>query len=101
MKALLIGADRLGNIPKTLSDHGISDYVHWTGRKKGMRKMDMPEDIGVVIVFYDFIEHNITKIIKTKARQNKVPCIFSKRSCSDLTKRLNNCNECFFSCRNN
>lgn len=94
MKALLVGADRLGNIPATLENHGINEYIHWTGRKKGMRKLDMPENLDLVIVFYDFVEHNITDIIKSKAKQNKIPCIFSKRACSDLTMRLNNCVDC-------
>ena len=34
MKALLVGADRLGNIPSTLNQFGINEYIHWSGRKK-------------------------------------------------------------------
>ncbi|MBM7613902.1 DUF2325 domain-containing protein [Alkaliphilus hydrothermalis] len=94
MNALLVGADKLGNIPSTLENHGISNYIHWTGRKKGMRKLDIPEKIDMIIVFYDFIEHNITEIIKQKAKQNNIPCVFSKRACSDLSKRLENCKDC-------
>ncbi|ABR48514.1 conserved hypothetical protein [Alkaliphilus metalliredigens QYMF] len=96
MKALLVGADRLGNIPNTLESFGINEYIHWTGRKKGMRKMDIPGEIDMVIVFYDFIEHNITEIVKDKAKQGNIPCIFSRRACSDLVNRLNNCKECHF-----
>lgn len=94
MNALLVGADKLGNIPTTLESHGIENYIHWTGRKKGMRKLDIPEKIDMIIVFYDFIEHNITEIIKQKAKQNNIPCVFSKRACSDLSKRLENCKNC-------
>ena len=57
MKALLVGADRLGNIPDTLNSYGINDYIHWPGRKKGMRNYDIPEEVDMIIVFYDFIEH--------------------------------------------
>ncbi len=94
MKALLVGADRLGNIPNTLENHGIKDYIHWTGRKKGMRKFDIPEEIDMIIVFYDFIEHNITEIVKQKAKQNNIPCVFSRRACSDLSRRLQDCKGC-------
>lgn len=94
MKALIVGADRLGNIPETLVNYGISDYIHWTGRKKGMRRLEIPNEVDMVIVFYDFIEHNITEIVKQKAKQSKIPCIFSRRACSDLSKRLNDCKEC-------
>ncbi|SNS18914.1 hypothetical protein SAMN05446037_1005185 [Anaerovirgula multivorans] len=94
MKALLIGADRLGNIPHTLTEYGIKDYTHWTGRKKGMRNFEIPTETDMIIVFYDFIEHNITQIVKEKAKQNKIPCVFSRRACSDLVKQLNNCSGC-------
>jgi len=94
MKALLVGADRLGNIPDTLQSFGIKDFIHWDGRKKGMRKLEIPGEVDMVIVFYDFIEHNITEIVKEKAKQSKIPCVFSRRACSDLVKRLNNCKDC-------
>ncbi|AOY75902.1 DUF2325 domain-containing protein [Clostridium formicaceticum] len=94
MTALLIGADRLGNIPNTLMEYGIRDYIHWTGRKKGMRNFEIPTETDMIIVFYDFIEHNITKIVKEKAKQNNIPCVFSRRACSDLVKQLNNCSGC-------
>ncbi|SET36950.1 hypothetical protein SAMN05660297_02180 [Natronincola peptidivorans] len=96
MKALLIGADRLGNIPTTLKEYGIQDYTHWTGRKKGMRNLDIPIETDMIIVFYDFIEHNITKIVKEKAKQNNIPCVYSRRACSDLVRQLNNCSGCKF-----
>ncbi len=99
MKALLVGGDRLGNIPTTLESYGIMDYIHWTGRKKGMRKLEIPDEVDMIIVFYDFIEHNITEIVKTKAKQQNIPCVFSKRACSDLSKRLNDCMNCNFKCK--
>ncbi|SCY01047.1 DUF2325 domain-containing protein [Alkaliphilus peptidifermentans] len=96
MKALLVGADRLGNIPNILMEYGIEDFTHWTGRKKGMRNYEIPTETDMVIVFYDFIEHNITQIVKEKAKQNNIPCVFSRRACSDLSKQLNNCSGCAF-----
>ncbi|SDJ99177.1 DUF2325 domain-containing protein [Natronincola ferrireducens] len=94
MRALLVGADRLGNIPNTLMEYGIEDYIHWTGRKKGMRNFQIPTEMDMIIVFYDFIEHNITQIVKEKAKQSNIPCVFSRRACSDLAKQLNNCRGC-------
>lgn len=91
MKALLVGADRLGNIPSALQNFGIKEYIHWTGRKKGMRKMDLPNETKMIIIFYDFVEHNITEVIKNKAKQHNIPCVFSKRACSELTKKLYQC----------
>ncbi|MEN1761236.1 DUF2325 domain-containing protein [Anoxynatronum sibiricum] len=99
MKALLVGADRLGNIPEALESFGIKEYTHWTGRKKGMRRMEIPEETDVIIVFTDFIEHNMTKLVKDQAKQMKIPCVFSRRACSDLVNKLEGCTSCPFNAR--
>ncbi|WP_425448217.1 DUF2325 domain-containing protein [Dethiothermospora halolimnae] len=91
MTALVVGGDRLGNIPDVLSSNGIKDYHHWPGRKKGMRNKKIPDDVDMVIVLYDYIEHNLTKIVKRQSKSLDIPCIYSKRSCSDLACKLNNC----------
>lgn len=94
MNALLIGADRLGNIPALLTEKGINEYTHWDGRKKGMRKMKVPGDTDMIIVFIDFIEHRLTEKIKEVAKEESIPCIFSRRAVSDLSKKLDTCISC-------
>ncbi len=54
MNALLIGADRLGNIPNLLETRGIEDFTHWDGRKKGMRKLKNPYRHRCYYYFYRF-----------------------------------------------
>ncbi len=34
MNALLIGADRLGNIPNLLETRGVDEYTHWMAEKR-------------------------------------------------------------------
>ena len=94
MTALLVGADKLGNIPETLRCQGIDHYVHWTGRKKKLRKSKIPKEADMIILFYDYIEHNIACIIKEQAKQQNIPCVFSKRAVSDLTQQLERCSQC-------
>ncbi|MDF2546557.1 MAG: hypothetical protein K0R93_1455 [Anaerosolibacter sp.] len=94
MTALIVGGDRLGNIPDVLQEKGINDYIHWSGRKKGMRKMSVPSNVDMVIVLYDFIEHRLTEIIKEQTKSMDIPCIFSKRASSDLVGKLENCINC-------
>lgn len=99
MTALIVGGDSLGGIPDVLNYNGIDDYVHWSGRKKGMRNKKIPKNIDLVIVLYDYIEHNLTMLIKKQSKSMEVPCLFSKRNCSDLANKLDNCfncNKCFF-----
>lgn len=98
MTALIVGGDRLGNIPQILNNKGITDYIHWVGRKKGMRNMSIPTNIDMVIILYDFIEHNLAKIIKRESKNMEVPCIFSKRGTSDLTIQLDRCRYCKKEC---
>ncbi len=94
MNALLIGADRLGNIPTLLEDRGVQNFEHWDGRKKGMRKMKIPTDVDVVIVFTDFIEHRLTERIKSETKAMNIPCIFSRRAVSDLSTQMDRCQKC-------
>ncbi len=94
VNALLIGADRLGNIPTLLEDRGVQKFEHWDGRKKGMRKMKIPTDVDVVIVFTDFIEHRLTERIKTETKAMNIPCIFSRRAVSDLSMQMDRCQKC-------
>ncbi len=94
MNALLIGADRLGNIPNLLENRGIEEYTHWDGRKKGMRKLKIPQDTDVVIIFTDFIEHRLTEKIKSETKSLNIPCIFSRRAVSDLSKQMDRCQQC-------
>ncbi|MFZ5966026.1 MAG: DUF2325 domain-containing protein [Bacillota bacterium] len=94
MTALIVGGDRLGNIPETLQEKGIKEYIHWTGRKKAMRRKTIPNHVDMVIVLYDFVEHNLTEIIKEQSKNLNIPCIFSKRACSDLAIKLENCRHC-------
>ncbi|PAB59940.1 DUF2325 domain-containing protein [Anaeromicrobium sediminis] len=94
MTALVVGADKLGNIPDILNEEGITDFIHWKGRKKGMRNMTIPKNIDMVIVLYDYIEHNLAKIIKKEIKNIEVPCVFAKRSVSDLKIQLEKCREC-------
>ncbi|MGB3365893.1 MAG: DUF2325 domain-containing protein [Acidaminobacteraceae bacterium] len=94
MNALLIGADRLGKIPALLNEKGIDEFTHWDGRKKGMRNMTVPSNIDMIIVFIDFIEHRLTEKIKEVAKEESIPCIFSRRAVSDLSTKLDTCISC-------
>lgn len=94
MTALIVGGDKLGNIPEVLQQKGFKEYIHWPGRKKGMRKKEVPNNVDMVIVLYDFIEHRLTEMIKEQTKSRNIPCIFSKRACSDLIGKLDNCMQC-------
>lgn len=94
MSALIIGADKLGNIPEFLLTQGVEDFIHWDGRKKGMRNMDIPENVEMVICLYDFLEHRLTDRVKKITKERHIPCVFARRSISDLSKQWERCIGC-------
>ncbi|QZY55385.1 DUF2325 domain-containing protein [Crassaminicella profunda] len=99
MTALIVGGDRLGSIPQVLNERGFEDYIHWTGRKKGMRNKTIPMNIDMIVVLYDFIEHNLANIIKKESKNMEVPCVFAKRAGSDLAIKLDICKYCKKPCK--
>ncbi|MEY8000239.1 DUF2325 domain-containing protein [Clostridium sp. Mt-5] len=88
MSILVIGADRLGNIKDKLKENGFNKIGHVSGRKKGDRKIKIPESTDLVLVFTDYIGHNISEIIKNKSKRSDVKIMFCKRSWSSMYKNI-------------
>lgn len=105
MTILLVGADRLGNIPDDLQNHGFKKIIHWDGRKSKEKNKNIPTNTNMVLVFSDYINHGLMYQIKKEAKDKKIPIIFSKRSRNCLLRALNengfsanNCITCLNSC---
>ena len=79
MTILVVGADRLGNILKELYVEGAKEIIHWTGRRKSVQNKVVPKNVDKVIIFCDFINHNLMNNIKRQAKENGIPVIYSKR----------------------
>lgn len=88
MTALLVGADKLGNIPKVLQDHGYEKLIHWTGRKSSTRNKTIPLNVDLVLVFHDYVNHVLMDSIKTQAKERNLSILFSKRGVSALNTSL-------------
>ncbi|AYD40864.1 DUF2325 domain-containing protein [Clostridium fermenticellae] len=80
MSILLVGGDRLGNIVKRLKENGFDDIEHISGRKTKARKIKIPDKTDLVLVLVDFVEHELTEMIKRQSRKCGVRIAFSKRS---------------------
>lgn len=88
---LVIGGDKLGTIPVRLKDIGFQEIVHINGRKVKMIKKEIPDNIDLILILTDFINHNLAKKIKDKAAKKEVPICYSKRSWCSIYKSLSNC----------
>lgn len=83
MSVLIVGGDHLGNIEGRLKDIGFQEVLHITGRKiQSVRSI--PEKINYILVFTDYVNHNLSKKIKEKAKKQQVPIFYAKRSWSSI-----------------
>lgn len=90
MNAMLIGADHLGNIPAALSGLEIRIVQHVSGRLAAhQRRLPcVPKNVELLIMFTDFIGHNVMRSYRCQAQAQGIPVIASRRSASCLISSL-------------
>ncbi|ANQ85368.1 DUF2325 domain-containing protein [Azoarcus olearius] len=106
MNALIVGADRLGNIPDVLQEFGIRIAAHVSGRDSNhqRRTAPLPAGIQMVILFTDFIGHNVMQRFRDAANREGVAFVCCRRSVCALQQALgrrmaDDCNGCAAACR--
>jgi len=106
MDALIVGADRLGNIPNVLSEFGIRIVGHVSGRETAhqRRTASLPVGIGMVILFTDFLGHNVMQRFREAASKEGAAVVCCRRSVCALQQALgkrvdrSNCAACRADC---
>ena len=106
MDALIGGADRLGNIPNVLSEFGIRIGGHGSGRETAhqRRTATLPAGIGMVILFTDFLGHNVMQRFREAASKEGAAVVCCRRSVCALQQALgkrvdrSNCAACRADC---
>ncbi|AYH44342.1 DUF2325 domain-containing protein [Azoarcus sp. DN11] len=106
MDALIVGADRLGNIPNVLSEFGIRIAAHVSGRETAhqRRNASLPAGIGMVILFTDFLGHNVMQRFREAASREGASVVCCRRSVCALQQALgkrvdrSNCANCSREC---
>lgn len=90
MNALVVGADRLGNIPDVLASFGIRIAAHVSGREVShqRRAPPLPAETGVVILFTDFLGHNVMRRFREAAQRESVMVVCCRRSTCALRQAL-------------
>lgn len=87
---LLVGADRLGNIESVLRERGYGEHMHVKGRKPRMQRR-WAGSMGktrLMVLFTDFLGHNVMRSYRQLAKDNGVPVIACRRSTVSLTLAL-------------
>lgn len=85
---LIVGADHLGNISSQLEGIGIEKISHLTGRKCQEVKRGIPDNVDAVLILTDFVNHNLSKTIKQRAKEQSKPIYFAKRSWCSIYQAL-------------
>lgn len=90
MNALIVGADRLGNIPDILNQFGIRIAAHVSGRDTTHQRRTAPLPAGVqmVILFTDFLGHNVMQRFREAANREGVDVVCCRRSVCALQQAL-------------
>jgi hypothetical protein len=90
MNALVVGADRLGNIPDVLRGFRIRILEHVSGRQAAHQRRGaaIGSNTQLVILFTDFLGHNVMRAFRNLANAEGVPVIACRRSASCLTASL-------------
>lgn len=106
MNALIVGADRLGNIPDVLSGFGIRIAAHVSGRDTAhqRRNAPLPAGVGMVILFTDFLGHNVMQRFREAASREGAVVVCCRRSVCALQQALgkridrDDCGKCAGGC---
>lgn len=85
---LVVGGDRVGEIESMLHEKGFRHVYHVSGRKKSDVNANIPADTALIVVFINFVNHNLSRNIKKLAKQRQVPIVFCRRSCEAVSLAL-------------
>ncbi|WP_078551271.1 DUF2325 domain-containing protein [Bacillus alkalicellulosilyticus] len=92
MSALLVvGADHLGKIPSKLASVGFEEVIHISGRKVQQVKKEIPSHVDLVLILTDYINHNLTSVLKKKATDQGIPICYAKRSWCSIYQAIDSC----------
>ena len=92
-EALVVGADRLGNLLDLLKSHNIKVRHHITGRETAHQKRDehLPNGTSLVILLTDFLGHNVMKSYRCAAQWAGVQILCCRRSKGSMQQALEQC----------
>ncbi|MYN13435.1 DUF2325 domain-containing protein [Pusillimonas sp. TS35] len=96
VSAVVVGADRLGNIPELLRVHNIAIRHHISGRDPSHQKktLQLPSGTELLILLTDFLGHNVMKTFRAAAQRAGIRVLACRRSVCSMKQALNQCGYC-------
>lgn len=96
INAVVVGADRLGNIPDLLKGHNIRIKQHISGRDSSHQKKtpQLPSGTDLLILLTDFLGHNVMKTFRAAAQRSGIRVLACRRSVCCMKQALTQCGYC-------
>ena len=96
VSAVVVGADRLGNIPDLLKGHNIAIRHHISGRDPSHQKktLQLPSGTELLILLTDFLGHNVMKTFRAAAQRAGIRVLACRRSVCSMKQALDQCGYC-------
>jgi len=96
VSAVVVGADRLGNIPDVLKGHNIAIKHHISGRDPAHQKktLSLPSGTELLILLTDFLGHNVMKTFRAAAQRSGVQVLACRRSVCSMKQALTQSGYC-------
>ncbi|HVY04474.1 MAG TPA: DUF2325 domain-containing protein [Burkholderiales bacterium] len=88
MSVLIVGGDYIEPLRREIAARGVDTIRHWSGRKPGDLKREVPADTRLIVVLCDYVSHQLAFMLKKQAGRARVPMLYSRRSASDLRSKL-------------
>ena len=90
VNAVIVGADRLGNIPDVLKGHNIAILQHISGRHSAHQKKtpQLPTGADLLILLTDFLGHNVMKTFRSAAQRSCIRVVACRRSVCCMKQAL-------------
>lgn|GEM_PF-102970 len=96
ISAVIVGADRLGNIPDLLKQLDIGITHHISGRDPSHQKktLQLPRGTDLLILLTDFLGHNVMKTFRQAAQRAGIRVVACRRSVCAMKQALESCGLC-------
>jgi hypothetical protein len=86
--ALIVGADYIEPLKKTMEEMGNFRVEHWTGRKSGDLRRSIPKNVDLCIVLCDYVSHGLVRKVREDAKTLGLPVLYCRRSLGEVREKI-------------
>ena len=83
-----MGGDHIEGLVEQLDGLGLRRIEHWAGRKVRDLNRTIPPDMDLVVVLFDYVNHNLLRQVRQKARRQGLQLVYSRRSAVELRQKI-------------